>query len=272
MDELPSDWRTIGSSAPTSPPGSPAPEPSAQAPRRRRASGSPAWGSAAVRWGSAAVRWVPIASAIALALGVGVLAGALTSSGSGGSMVVDKVNADSPGPLSGAAAGVLTGPSTRPGASSAADSAGLMVDVEGGVRRPGLHRLPAGSRVGDAITAAGGFGERADIPAAAGALNLAQPLDDGAKVHVPILGEVATSIPGAVQSAGPSGGGTVLVDLNHASEAELESLPGIGAVTAGKIIDARTAGAFTSVDELLARKVLGSSTLEKIRSLVTVSP
>lgn len=139
---------------------------------------------------------------------------------------------------------------------------GLVVDVAGAVRLPGLYRLPAGARVGDAITAAGGFGPAVDTVAVSAALNLAAPLSDGQKIVVPARGAATTA---------PSRGstGSTLVDVNHASQAELEALPGIGPATAQKIIAARAERPFASTNELLDRKLVGNATWEKIRDLVT---
>jgi competence protein ComEA len=142
----------------------------------------------------------------------------------------------------------------------------LVVDVGGAVSKPGLYRLPAGSRIADAIAAAGGFGPAIDAEAAA-ALNLAAPLQDGTKVQVPQRGVGAR---GQTATTGAPGQPPGLVNLNTATQAELENLPGIGPVTAKKIIDARTEMPFRSPDDLTARKVVGSSTFEKIQQLVTV--
>jgi competence protein ComEA len=145
----------------------------------------------------------------------------------------------------------------------------LIVDVEGAVDRPGLYRVPAGSRVGDAIAAAGGFGVRVDAVAAAQALNLAAPLVDGDKVSVPALGAAPAQVPpGPSAASAPTA--AALIDLNTADSAVLETLPGIGPVTAGAIIAARATQPFVSVDDVLARGVVGPSTFEKIRPLVTV--
>ena len=141
----------------------------------------------------------------------------------------------------------------------------LIVDVEGAVVDPGVHSVPAGSRVGDAIAAAGGYSTEVDMAAAAVALNLAEHLTDGQKIHVPARGEVVTLPGGATQP--PAGGG--LIDINHADQAALESLPGIGPVTAEKIIAARP---FATIDEFDSRDVVGPSVMEQIRPLITVTP
>ncbi len=139
----------------------------------------------------------------------------------------------------------------------------VVVDVEGGVLRPGLVRLDAGARVADAIAAAGGYSPAADLLAAVAQINLAAVLRDGQQVLVPILG--------ASTGGGGSGAGNGLVDLNHASPEELDALPGIGPVTVQKIVAARTEQPFGTLDEMVQRKVLTSAQLEKIRDLVTVS-
>jgi competence protein ComEA len=135
-----------------------------------------------------------------------------------------------------------------------------VVDVEGGVNEPGLHRLPAGSRVADALAAAGGYAPSADLAAAAQSLNLAAELVDGQQVLVPVIG--------AVPAGGGGGGG--LVNLNRATQSELEALPGIGPVTAEKIIAARETQPFASLEELVERDVLTARQLEQITDLVTV--
>ncbi|CAN5162605.1 hypothetical protein BH24CHL7_BH24CHL7_15830 [soil metagenome] len=171
-------------------------------------------------------------------------------------------------------------PASGAPASLAAVPTELVVDVEGAVQLPGLHRLAPGSRVGDAITVAGGYSTQVDIVAAALRLNLAQRLADGDKIQVPARGDEAVALPsvphGTPQAPGwpgTSGSGEGgLINLNSATDAQLDTLPGIGPVTAGKIIAAREEAPFTSVDELLGRKVVGPATFEKVRDLVTVGP
>jgi competence protein ComEA len=138
----------------------------------------------------------------------------------------------------------------------------IVVDVGGAVARPGLIRLRRGDRVGDAIEAAGGFSPRVDLVAAGRSLNLALVVQDGEKVVVPELGSVVA--PSAT-------GDETLVDLNSADQAALESLPGIGPVTAARIIEARERQRFESVDEMRSREVVGESVFEDIRDLVRAS-
>jgi competence protein ComEA len=147
-----------------------------------------------------------------------------------------------------------------------AGGAELVVDVQGAVLKPGVQRLPAGSRVGDAIVAAGGYGPRVDAERAAAELNLAAPVADGDRIVVPARGDRASGSGGG--DGGGSGDGPV--DLNSASESELDALPGVGPVTIQKIIDARAEQPFASVDELRERKIVGAATFEKLRDLVTV--
>jgi competence protein ComEA len=150
-------------------------------------------------------------------------------------------------------------PFASPAGSMLAGGGELVIDVEGGVQSPGIHHLPAGSRVADALAAAGGYADSADLAAAAAQLNLAAVLVDGQQVIVPLLG------------AEPAGGGdSGLVNLNAASQAELEELPGIGPVTAEKIIAARDEQPFATLEELVSRDVLTSRQLEDIADLVTV--
>lgn len=164
-------------------------------------------------------------------------------------------------------------------ASSPAAAAQIVVDVEGAVLEPGLYRLASGSRVGDAIAAAGGYSTEVDAAATSQSINLAEELADGAKIHIPARGGADPAAAGASPATPPlfggAGGSSVSslagpLDLNHASQAELEELPGVGPVTAQKIIDARSQAPFLSVEELRSRGILGPKTYEKIAPLVTV--
>ena len=178
--------------------------------------------------------------------------------------------------------GRVAGPAAEAGASGAAQgTAGeVVVDVEGKVRRPGIAVLPAGSRVADALEAAGGARPGTDLQA----LNLARVLVDGEQLLVgtdPPVGVAAGSLTGpsapAVPGTAPPGAATgagppaALVNLNTADQVALETLPGVGPVTAVAILEWRTQhGAFTSVDELLEVSGIGDATLAEIAPHVTL--
>lgn len=132
----------------------------------------------------------------------------------------------------------------------------LVVHVVGAVRRPGLYRLPAGSRVADALARAGGPTRRADTTL----VNLAAPLADGVQVVVPRRGQAAS---GAGGGAGVAGGP---VHLNSATAADLDALPGIGPVTAQKILDYRAQhGPFSSLEDLDAIPGIGPARIEQLQ-------
>src|SRR5262245_12803742 len=127
----------------------------------------------------------------------------------------------------------LTAPADPAGAVSSAQARVLVVDVAGAVRRPGVYRLPSGARIADAIARAGGTSRHAAIAS----VNLAAPLADGEQVLVPA---VAAGGAGALPAPGGSGPATGPIDLNSATVEQLDALPGIGPVTAQKIVDYRT--------------------------------
>ena len=151
-------------------------------------------------------------------------------------------------------------------ASGEAPGGDLVVDVAGKVRRPGIVRLPAGSRVVDALEAAGGARRGVDLTN----LNLARPLVDGEQVLVGVraVPGVAASAAAAPSGAAPAG---PLVNLNTADSAELETLPGVGPVTAAAILQWRADhGAFSAVEELLEVSGIGDATLAEIAPFVTL--
>lgn len=166
--------------------------------------------------------------------------------------------------------------SPKPAGSDPVVADELVIDVEGAVENPGAWRLPPGSRVGDAIRAAGGYSEQVDIDAASRQLNLAEAVADGQQIHVPLRGEADTAdaniSDNGTEATPDAANGSGLVDINSASQAELEALPGIGPVTAGKLIAARAETPFASVDELQQRGIVGQATFDKIRPLITVAP
>jgi competence protein ComEA len=144
----------------------------------------------------------------------------------------------------------------------AAATTRLVVYVVGAVRRPGLYRLPQGSRVADAVARAGGVTRKAD-PAA---LNLAAPIADGEQVLVPARLPVAVA---ASQGAAVPGVPPGPIQLSSATAEQLDSLPGIGPATAQKILDYRAEhGAFRSVEELDEVPGIGPARVEQLRGLV----
>lgn len=142
-------------------------------------------------------------------------------------------------------------------------AARVVVDVVGAVRRPGLYRLEQGSRIADAVARAGGATGKADLAL----VNLAAPVADGEQVVVPKRG--APGAAGGGAGAGGTGVPTGPVQLSTATLDQLDSLPGIGPVTAQKILDYRAKhGAFSSVDELDAVPGIGPSRMDQLRDLV----
>lgn len=137
-----------------------------------------------------------------------------------------------------------------------------LVHVTGAVTSPGVVEVDATARVRDAIDAAGGALGRADLDA----INLAAPLDDGAQIHVPAIGEITTA-----GFAAPAGGPMTPIDLNTADETALDSLPGIGPSTAAAIVERRRQiGRFVTVDDLLDVPGIGPAKVEALRDLVRV--
>ena len=151
------------------------------------------------------------------------------------------------------------------------EQSSLVVDVAGAVLKPGVYKLSASARLQEALIAAGGLASDADREYLSKNLNLAAKLMDGAKIYVPSIGESTTGITSNTGIKGSAGtvAGVVsgLININTASQSELEDLPGIGPVTAGKIIDNRPYG---SVDELLSRKIVGQKVFGQIKDKLSV--
>jgi competence protein ComEA len=148
----------------------------------------------------------------------------------------------------------------------------VVIHVVGAVRRPGLYRLREGARVADAVARAGG----ATLGAELAALNLAAPLVDGVQVLVPrrqASGDSETNAPNASRPGGLAAGSPGLApkpSLSSATVEELDELPGVGPVTAQRIVDYRTEhGPFRSVDDLDAVPGIGPTRIEQLRDLVT---
>lgn len=145
----------------------------------------------------------------------------------------------------------------------------VVVHVAGAVGAPGVHRLPVGARVHDAVRAAGGPLPEADLDW----LNLAAPLHDGTQIHVPVTGSpvnpAAPVGPGTATGSAPLAGGGGRVSLSTADAATLESLPGVGPATSAAIVAHRTTnGPFRSVEDLLDVRGIGPAKLDALRDLV----
>lgn len=168
----------------------------------------------------------------------------------------DDPASSAPAPLVTPAAEVVAATETEP--------AVVVVDVAGKVRRPGIATLPLGSRVVDAIEAAGGVRRGVDLTP----LNLARLLVDGEQIVVGLPPPGGVAAPAASVPGGTTG---PMVNINVATQSELEELPGVGPVTAAAILQWRTDnGPFTSVDELLEVSGIGDATLAEIAPFVTL--
>jgi len=155
-------------------------------------------------------------------------------------------------------------------ASQSARQRMVTVDIEGAVSNPGVYETAEGSRIGDLLDHAGGLTPEADNEWVGKTLNRASILTDGAKLYIPKKGEVQGDSDvgkkredGGRQTEGIGG----VISLNTASEKELDTLPGVGEVTARKIIDNRP---YQRTEELLERKIVGASVYEKIKGLITL--
>ncbi len=258
------------------------------------------------RW---AVSWRAVLGASLVLLLLGAAVAALATAKAPGSPVPERVvaptglapTAVAPTALAPTAAGsaptaaadgaVPLGAAEGPGAGGATveppavgEAAQLVVHVVGQVELPGVVRVPSGSRVGDALAAAGGATPTADLAR----VNLARALVDGEQLVVPRPGEVlaqapgpvlppasdAGGLPGPTGAAGAAGGpatGAQALDLNTADLAALDALPGIGPVLAQRILDWRADhGRFTHVDELGEVTGIGEKVLDKLRAQVRV--
>lgn len=140
----------------------------------------------------------------------------------------------------------------------------LIIDVEGAVMAPGVYTLSSTSRTVDALAAAGGLSYEADRDWVEKNINLASRVSDGLKIYIPRVGEDILS----GESIDQAGTGGPVMNINNASLQDLEGLPGIGEVTAQKIIDSRP---YLSIDDLLTKKIVGSATYEKIKNQISAN-
>jgi competence protein ComEA len=147
----------------------------------------------------------------------------------------------------------------------------ILVNVVGAVPRPGLYEFPQGSRVRDAVNAAGGLLTDAD----SSLVNLAAPLEDGQQLEIPSLGGGLGGTPPPAATAAPTRVGvptpSELININTATLEELDKLPGIGPTTAQNILDYRTEhGPFQRIEDLLNVPNVGPATFDRLKNLITV--
>lgn len=146
----------------------------------------------------------------------------------------------------------------------------IIVDIEGAVMTPGVYKISSESRVVDALAKAGGLSQEADREFVEKNINLASKVTDSMKIYIPRVGEQIlsenTTSSGSV-SSGLGAGGPVM-NINLASMSDLEALPGVGEVTAQKIIEGRP---YVSIDELLSKKIIGVATFEKIKDKIAAN-
>lgn len=137
----------------------------------------------------------------------------------------------------------------------------ISVDVSGAVVNPGVYQLEENSRVEDAVLAAGGFSENANGEYISRNLNMALKLSDGMKIYVPFVGEQYS---GGVSSVA---GVKTQININTATQAELEALPGIGPVTAAKVISGRP---YSKIEDLLTLKIVSKKVFDQIKDSISV--
>lgn len=215
------------------------------------------------RTGRPDMRLVALVAAVALAVAVGVFVFLVRPSGG---VVVQR--ASDTAPVTQENQGIAQ---TNQAALTSEPNA-IVVHVDGAVASPGVYELAIASpRVRDAVDAAGGLAQGADTSS----INLALPLGDGQKVHVPFEGEAAgaeadssggDAVVGSVSSSMPS-----LVNINSATAEELDSLPGVGPSTAAAIVEDRDAnGPFSSVEDLMRVSGIGEKKFAKLRDHICV--
>ena len=214
-----------------------------------------------------AERAVPRSALIAVGIAALLAAGAFAlAAGSGPS---GEVTVNGAAPLAG---GTAVPASSGATAGSPTPGRVVVVEIVGAVGHPGVFRLSADSRVGDLVAAAGGYGPRVDTNRAGRELNLAALLHDGDQIRVPSRDDTVVTAPrasggGMTGGPGPASGP---IDLNRATATELDALPGIGSVTAAKILASRDEQPFAAVADLRTRKLVGEKAFATLKDLVMV--
>ena len=230
--------------------------------------GSGAGGLGAI---SVAAAVLCVLAAAALGMGFGTARGVLIERSSGDSVSV-AASGEAPGPESDGEGqqddggeGAVTDTAED---DTDEDAATITVDVSGAVATPSVVTLAEGSRVADAIDAAGGALPEADLAH----LNRAARLTDGEKVHVPAEGEQAAGAAGAAAGSADAGAVTQqLININTATEAELDVLPGVGPSTAEAIVaDREENGPFSTIEDLMRVSGIGEKKFEKLAGQICV--
>lgn len=139
----------------------------------------------------------------------------------------------------------------------------IMVDIEGAVIKPGVYSLNPEARFVDALAAAGGMSDDADREYVSKNINLAKAVTDGLKIYVPRVGEEILAA-----SEGSSSESSSTININTAGAADLDKLPGIGSVTADKIINGRP---YQNIEELLKKKIVSQSVFDKIKNMISAN-
>lgn len=139
----------------------------------------------------------------------------------------------------------------------------FIIDVEGAVIKPGVYSLPSKARIVDALAAAGGLSEDADRDYVEKNINMAKKVADGLKIYIPRLGESVV-----VEGASTGSSSNSVLNINTAGQADLEALPGIGPVTARKIIEGRP---YADINDLTSKKIIGSKLFGDIKNSIAAN-
>ena len=151
--------------------------------------------------------------------------------------------------------------SNKPDTSTSTGSE-IVADVSGAVMSPGVYKFKSGARIQDALVSAGGLSSSADRDYVSKSINLASPLKDGVKIYIRKVGDAVKAVP---QSSSVLSASTQGISINNSTSEELDSLPGVGPVTAKKIIEARP---YSSIEELQERKIVSAKVYNEIKDKI----